>query len=163
MAAHRLLALGETLDAVVASPLLRARQTAEVITSRLGLASAAVEQAWAEASFGDWEGLTVEQVQARFPGSWERLIGDPVGRTHGGESLNDVRLRVLRAWDGLWQPGRTTLVVTHLTPIRIIVAAVLGIPHESFPRVLAEPGSMTVVDRWRDGGAVLRAVGERPA
>jgi probable phosphoglycerate mutase len=161
-AGARLAALGTAVDDVLTSPMLRARQTAALVAAELGLTEPAPAPDWAEAHFGDWEGLTVADVVRRFPGAWETMIADPANMPPGGESLADVRSRVLQGWRSLVRPGRTSLVVTHLTPIRIVVAEALGTPHEAFPRVLVAPGSITVVDRWADGGVAVAAMGERP-
>jgi probable phosphoglycerate mutase len=158
----RLVLLAERIDEVVMSPLLRSRQTAGVIAERLGAVHSCVADQWSEAHFGQWEGLGVPEVVERYPGRWEEMIADPAVRPPGGDSLLDVRERVLSAWRSAVVPGRTTLVVTHLTPIRIVVAEALGTRHEAFPRVFAAPGSITVLDRWQDWGTAVIAVGERP-
>ncbi len=161
-AAHRLAALTGSIDQVVVSPLLRARQTAEIITGQLGIGSVDASLAWSEADFGQWEGLTVLDVVQRYPGAWEQMISDPDIGPPGGETLAEVRRRVSAAWRGLLVPSRTTLVVTHLTPIRIVIAEALNTPHEAFGRVLAGPGTITVVDRWSDDGTAVITLGERP-
>jgi len=161
-AARRLAQLEGRIDEALASPMLRAGQTARAILDHLDLPVAITSPNWSEADFGDWEGMTVAEVMARYPGAWETMIGDPELGPPRGESLADVRRRVLAAWREVVVPARTTLVVTHLTPIRIVVAEALGAPHEAFGRVIAAPGSITVVDRWADGGSVVVAVGERP-
>jgi probable phosphoglycerate mutase len=73
-----------------------------------------------------------------------------------------VRRRVLSSWDRSAESGKTTLVVTHLTPIRVVISHALSIPQSAFGRVVALPGSVTIVDRWPDGGTAVLAVGERP-
>lgn len=161
-AADRLAQSGISIDDFVASPLLRARQTAAVIADRLGIHPPGTAEQWAEAHFGAWEGRTVEQVLQQEPGAWETMVSDPRNAPPGGESLVDVRARVLQHWAELVLPGRTTVVVTHLTPIRVVVAEALATGHEAFARVLVLPGSITVVDRWADGGVALIALGERP-
>lgn len=160
-AADRLARSGAQIDELVVSPLLRARQTAQAIVDRFDL-PVTVQEGWSEAHFGAWEGLTVAEVSARHPGAWQTMIGDPGNAPPGGESLLDVRARVLSGWRAAGVSGRTTVVVTHLTPIRIVVAETLRTPHDAFPRVLASPGSITVIDRWADEGAAVIALGERP-
>lgn len=150
------------IDEVLVSPMLRAQQTAEAIVSRLQTAKATVAADWSEAHFGEWEGLGVAEIVQRFPGAWEAALDDPDLAPAGGESLTAVRQRVLAAWDRHVVPGRTTMVVTHLTPIRAVLAHALDIPQSSFARLVALPGSVTIVDRWSDGGASVLAVGERP-
>ena len=161
-AGRRLAEFDVTIDEVFASPLLRAQQTASIIAGGLGIRQVVTAGPWSEAHFGDWEGLSVAEVVDRFPGSWETMIADPANHPPGGESLTEVRTRVVAAWRSVARPGRTTLVVTHLTPIRIVVAEALATPHEAFPRVMAGPGSITVIDRWADGGVAVMTLGERP-
>ena len=150
------------IDEVLVSPLLRARQTAGAILGELGGGDMALADDWAEAHFGAWEGLSVPQVVEQFPGAWEAMLDDPDLAPPGGESLNQVRRRVLSSWDRSAESGKTTLVVTHLTPIRVVISHALSIPQSAFGRVVALPGSVTIVDRWPDGGAAVLAVGERP-
>ena len=49
-------------------------------------------------------------------------------RPGGGESVNDVLLRVRRAWTGIASSADTTLVVTHAGPIRCLLHVALGVP-----------------------------------
>lgn len=150
------------IDEVLTSPLVRARQTAAAMLEHLAAGELTLAEPWSEAHFGAWEGMSVPEVVERFPGAWEAMLRDPDLAPPGGESLAQVRHRVLAAWDQRAAPGRTTLVVTHLTPIRIVVARALSTPQEAFARVVALPGSVTIVDRWPDGGTALLALGERP-
>jgi probable phosphoglycerate mutase len=176
-AAERLAWLGP-FDVIIASPLLRTRQTAAIIAERLRHPQITTDHAWAEADFGKWEGLTVAEVVQRHPGAWERMIGDPSQAPPGGESLLGVRRRVLQRWEelaaadrpssratavaGPVAPSRTTLVVTHLTPIRLVIAEAFSMPHAAFGRIIAAPGSISIVDRWADGGVSVVTLGERP-
>lgn len=150
------------IDDILTSPLLRARQTAAVIAERLRVPEAVVDPAWVEAHFGEWEGRTAQEVEELAPGGLQRVWQDPAAAPPGGESRLQVQERVERRWAGLARPGRITLVVTHLTPIRAVVAMALRTASESFGAVIVEPGSISVVDRWRDGGAVVMVLGERP-
>ncbi len=161
-AARRLARLSGPIDEVLVSPLRRTRQTAAVIVAELGAAEPRVVEAWSEAHFGRWEGMSVPDVVEQYPGAWEAMMADAELAPPGGESLSAVRRRVVGAWDAVTAPGRTTLVITHLTPIRIVVAHALSTPQESFGRVVALPGSITLVERWADQGAAVLAVGERP-
>jgi broad specificity phosphatase PhoE len=150
------------IDEVLVSPMLRAQQTAGAILAELGGRGMVLADDWAEAHFGDWEGLAVPDIVERYPGAWESMLDDPDRAPPGGESLTQVRQRVLAAWDRQAAPGRTTLVVTHLTPIRVVLAHALSTPQSAFSRMVALPGSVTIVDRWADGGAAVLAMGERP-
>jgi broad specificity phosphatase PhoE len=148
-------------DHAVASPTQRAHETAEAILA--GRALAIVDDArWAEVDQGRWEGLTHDQVVDQFPGDAEARFDDPwLGRAPGGEALAEVAERVVAAWRSLPSAAREILVVTHATPIRIVLASIAGTP-------LAEPwrwdialGSVSVVEVEEDR-AHVRSVNEVP-
>ncbi|MGE5579298.1 MAG: histidine phosphatase family protein [Bacillota bacterium] len=80
--------------AVYTSPSTRAMQTSRIIADRLGL-RAVVVHGLAEASFGEWEGMTYEEIRLRDPVRLEAWFADPLGtRPPGGESLTDMWARV---------------------------------------------------------------------
>lgn len=57
-----------TVDAIVASDLQRARETAEIIAEELGVGPVSVEPAFRERHAGEWEGLTKAEIEERWPG-----------------------------------------------------------------------------------------------
>jgi broad specificity phosphatase PhoE len=118
----------EGLTAVYTSPLRRAAETADIVARRLGLEAAELE-ALREIDVGDWQGLTVDEVKARFP---ERLdvawrSGWPNGETH--DQLSARVLPALIRLDRTHAGGRV-LGVTHAGPIRVALAAASGLSHE---------------------------------
>ncbi|MBC7325685.1 MAG: histidine phosphatase family protein, partial [Moorella sp. (in: Bacteria)] len=64
------------LDSVYSSDLSRARETAAVIAAPHGL-TIKTEEAFREIDFGFWEGLTYQEITARYPHEWERWRQDP--------------------------------------------------------------------------------------
>ena len=126
-AAAELLAEGPAFDAIVTSPLARARETAELIAERLGI-SAVDEDPWLiERAFGDAEGLDVAEAHARWPEF----------RSPGMESDEEVALRGLRGLDGLAaaRPGGHVLAVSHGAFIRHLLAEISGVPRAAIPRI----------------------------
>jgi probable phosphoglycerate mutase len=150
------------VDDLRCSTLLRARQTAHEVGAALGLGPADLDDRWAEAHFGSWEGLSVAEVLARHPGAWEALLADEGLAPPAGEAYVAVQERVLAAWQQLAVPGRTSVVVTHLTPIRVVLAHALDLSRPAALRLAPGPGSLTVLERWQDGGTRVLTVGERP-
>ena len=108
--------LGEgAFDAVYASDLARARETAEILAAPCGLDVTQLE-ALREKNFGTWEGLTDTDVLDRFPDARPRAWGD-------AESTEDMSERVLAAVRSIADahPDRRVLVVTHGGPMRAVL------------------------------------------
>lgn len=101
-------------DAVVASPLSRARETGSIIADRLGLGAPALVPGLVERSYGAAEGLTFEEVEARFPGDAE---------VPNRESRTALLLRVEAALLDVAAAhiGESVAVATHGAVIRAIV------------------------------------------
>jgi broad specificity phosphatase PhoE len=87
----------ESVRAVAASDLSRARGTAEIVGESLGLEVAFVDAALRERAYGDWEGLTRSECEARFPEEWARHVADPRTPPPGGESTDALLARVVPA------------------------------------------------------------------
>lgn len=123
------LAAGVPIDVVVSSPLRRAAATAAIVTGELGL-TAVIDDDLRETDFGEWEGFTLAEIQQRWPtaaAAWRR---DPEQAPPGGESFAATAQRVNRACDRLLRDhgGQTVLVVSHITPIKILLCRALGVP-----------------------------------
>jgi broad specificity phosphatase PhoE len=146
------------VDAILTSPTLRARRTAEIVGGRAALA-ATVDERLRELDFGLAEGLTLSQLRAKHADATAAFESDPV--THhfpGGEHPAAAVQRLREATeDVLNRPWRRTLLVTHNTLIRLFICDVLGIPLSSYRRRLpiAEHCALTefVAD---DNGLALR-------
>ena len=138
--------LGERVDAVVASPVRRARESGEILAERLGR-ELEEEPGFAEMEFGAWDGLTFEEVAERHRDDLERWLGTTDQRPGGGESLEMVRERVLSALDGVLarHTGKTVVVASHVTPIKVVVAEAIQAPLTSQFRMELRPASVTVV------------------
>jgi probable phosphoglycerate mutase len=155
--------LAEEIDAVVSSPVRRTRETAEIIAERLGTA-VDLDHGLAEMEFGRWEGKTFAEVREEFPDDLEAWLGSLHHTPGGGESFSQVRDRVLASLDILLRtyPGKSVLVVSHVTPIKVLVARTLGAPLEAVFRMELAPASVTVLSFYEDGNASLRMFNARP-
>ncbi|MFD7390639.1 bifunctional RNase H/acid phosphatase [Streptomyces sp. NPDC059852] len=147
-----------TVQAVVASPLTRTRETAAIVAARLGL-EVTVEEGLRETDFGAWEGLTFGEVRERYPDDLTAWLADPRARpTGGGESFAATADRVAAARDKLIAAyaGRTVLLVTHVTPIKTLVRLALGAPPESLFRMELSAASLSAIAYYADGNASVR-------
>jgi alpha-ribazole phosphatase len=147
----------------ISSSTIRARLTAEMI---IGDREAPLieDPRWAETNHGRWEGLTYREVRTRFPEEAVARFGDMLhGRPSGGESLAEVTARVAQAWAALLQqnPGGRVLVVTHATPIQLILCTISGMAPTLHWRWRIDLGSVTAIDVY-GGGAIVRMVNEVP-
>jgi probable phosphoglycerate mutase len=159
----------DQIDALVASPVRRTHESAEILGEILGH-EVEFEEGIAEMEFGTWDGLTFADVQEQFPDELSDWLGNLEHAPGGGESFRTVADRVLAGRDRIVAAytGKTVLVVSHVTPIKTLVADALGAPLEALFRMELSPASVTVVSYFegRDpkGGqmANLRLYNARP-
>jgi probable phosphoglycerate mutase len=113
-------------DLVVSSDLCRAEQTANKIVALTGQ-QLVFDRRLRERHLGHWQGLTREEVQARYPEEFaDWLAGRDVTR-RGGESRQEVATRALKALDELPEVELTVLV-SHGATAMCLSAALLGLP-----------------------------------
>jgi ribonuclease H / adenosylcobalamin/alpha-ribazole phosphatase len=161
VAAASVLAAGEPLTAVVSSPLLRCRQTAQVVADRLGL-PVRVDQDWRECAFGAWDGLTAAEVARGWPAEYAAWSGSTAVPPPDGESLDAVDRRALRARDRVIadHPRGRVLVVTHVGPIKALVRAAIGAGPEVVWRLDLAPASISRTRWWTDAQSSLVSFNE---
>jgi probable phosphoglycerate mutase len=152
------------VDAVVTSPMLRTRQTAEVVAAKLGL-EPVVDKAWVECSFGDWDGHTFAEIQQKWPDALNAWMESTTVAPPGGESFDACARRARSARDGLLAryPGKTVVVVTHVTPIKLMVRGVLQAPMTSLFRMELRPATLTEIHWYADGLASLKSFNVEPS
>jgi broad specificity phosphatase PhoE len=98
------------VDVIVASPLIRALETARLISSQIGVGPVVVEADLAERDAGQWEGLTRGEIEEQWPGY---LATDR--RPPGYEAHEILATRARTALDRIHQEydGADVLVITH--------------------------------------------------
>jgi ribonuclease H / adenosylcobalamin/alpha-ribazole phosphatase len=138
--------IAEAVDVVVSSPVRRTRESAEIVAERLG--SPLVEEpGFAEMEFGSWDGLTFAEVQEQRPDEIEAWLGSLDVGPGGGESFREVEKRVLDALGRLLEShaGKTVVVVSHVTPIKTLVAHAVEAPLSALFRMELSTASVSVV------------------
>jgi ribonuclease H / adenosylcobalamin/alpha-ribazole phosphatase len=138
--------LGEAVEVVVSSPVRRCRESAEIVAERLGL-SLVEEPGFAEMEFGTWDGLTFEEVREQQPDQLERWLGNLDVAAGGGESFREVEKRVLAGLGRVLEQyaGKTLIVVSHVTPIKTLVAHAVEAPLTALFRMELSTASVSVV------------------
>lgn len=160
-AAARYLAGRGGIAAVITSPLQRSSETARFAADALGL-DFTIDDDLIETDFGAWEGLTFAEAAERDPdlhGDWLR---DTALQPPGGESFDDVSLRVQRARDRIIaaHPGSTVLVVSHVTPIKTLLQLALDAGSGVLHRLHLDLASLSVAEFYPDGGTSVRLVNQ---
>jgi probable phosphoglycerate mutase len=152
-----LAALGHEATTVIASPVRRTRESAEIIAERLDLPL--VEEAgFAEMEFGEWDGLTFGEVARQHEETFTAWLGNTAMPVPGGESFEQVRDRVLVGLERVLtaHAGRTVIVVSHVTPIKTLVGHALDAPLDAGFRMELSPASVSVLSFFTDPDGVWR-------
>jgi probable phosphoglycerate mutase len=153
---------GLKVAAVHTSPLSRCTATADAIAAALGDPPVTVDPDLVECDFGDWEGLTFGEVRRRWPEDLDRWLGSPGEAPPGGESFRAVGFRVRRAAARLRDgyPGQTVVVVSHVSPIKLLLRDALAAGDAFLHRLYLDPAGLSIVDSWPDGGVAVRTVND---
>jgi len=118
-----------TFDAVLCSPLIRARETAEAIAGHHSLIPQEVP-GLEEVNVGRWERLDWATIEREFPDDYRRFMDDPVQNGYlGGESYGMVQDRVVPAFQGIVErhAGQQIAVVAHTVVNRTLLGTFLGL------------------------------------
>jgi broad specificity phosphatase PhoE/ribonuclease HI len=144
--------LARAVDVVIASPVRRARESAEIVAERLGLA-VVEEPGFAEMEFGVWDGLTFAEVEKKWPEELSGWLGSVDVAPQGGESFREVQERVLAGLRRVLtsHAGKTVIVVSHVTPIKTLVSHAVDAPLPSVFRMELSTASVSVVSFFGDG------------
>jgi len=128
------------------SPLDRARVTAELI---MGPHASTIDDRLREFDYGDYEGLTTEQVRERAPG-WTVWDGCP-----GGETVDDVVARVDSFLADVRAAGAPVVVLfAHGHLLRILGARAIGQPGVFGKCLGLDTASVSEIDDLRDGPTI---------
>jgi len=148
-----------SIRAVYSSDLLRARQTADAVATRLGL-QVQVRPALREMHFGEWEGLSWNQIAKRYPklsAVWMERF--PRRSIPGAESLSQFEKRIAAGIREVVaaNQGQSAVIVTHAGVIRFTLGKVLGLPARNVFRLAQNSCALNVIEYPQDG-AVVRLV-----
>lgn len=152
---------GEPADAIVASDLNRAWQTAEILAVPHGLPVAA-DPRLREMHFGAWEGLTYAQVQETDGPALAAWQANPLTASPpSGEGLAEVVQR-LQAFLGdlAERPEATFLLVGHRGSMRVLLCLLLGVPVEWHWDFCLDVASLSELE-WQGGVASMVRLNEK--
>ena len=125
---------------IIASPAARAADTARILARPHGL-PVEIDHRLVELDYGAWEGLTIDEINHRFPGEFEQYDADPgTYQVGGGESGEEVAARLqpvideLIAWSDDGSEERICLLVGHSSTNRLLLAMLLDVRLNDYRR-----------------------------
>lgn len=153
---------GVPLDALYASPLERAQETAEPLAQRRGLAVRTTPEIQ-ELDFGEWSNHTLEELSHDPEGAPFNAFrsGNPAP---GGEWMADTQHRFVGFMEALRREhaGQHVALVSHADPIKAALVYYLGMPLDFFLRLEISPASVSIV-RIGEWGPKVICINDRSA
>ena len=143
------------IDAIYASPLERARETAAPIAKALKQ-RVKIDKGLLECDFGDWTGAELGKLMKKP--EWSTVQKAPsTFRFPNGESFTEMQTRMVTALDRIRaaHPGGTVVCVSHADPIKAAVAHAMGTHLDLFPRIVIGTCSVSAVAYSPHGPIVL--------
>jgi alpha-ribazole phosphatase/probable phosphoglycerate mutase len=151
----------EQIDRIFSSDLNRTIESAEIIGNKLGIINEPISE-FREIDLGVWEGLTLEEIEERFPEDLVKRSEDIKDfRIINGESFSDLNKRVIpKVMDIIKNnAGKRILVVAHGGVNRVIIADALGLSIDNIPRLEQNYACLNIIDYYKTG-PVVRLINE---
>ena len=162
---------GRKIDAVYASPLMRAHDTAKAIADRQGVCVKLLGE-MIEIDFGLWEGKTSRELSKEFPEfwvDWSWHLDEEKSAMMRAESAYSILARAKRAVSAVMEENAadaTVAIVSHTMPIKLLMADAVGIPLENMRQVKVDncgvceivlhKGEQSKLITWNERGFLMR-------
>jgi broad specificity phosphatase PhoE len=137
----------EPISAIYTTPIARAMESARILAGVHSLPFEVVADL-REIDFGDFEGLTYDEIAARSPDLYRQWMETPTEvRFPNGETFAEMRIRVLRAFDAIRREceGQTVAIVSHGGVNRILIAWALEMPEHCLFRLAQDYAAMNLL------------------
>jgi len=152
------------VDRIICSPLSRCAEPARAWAAARNIPYQ-LEPRLRELDYGAWEGLTAEQIRARWPGMLERWRHDPTGMCPpGGERPEALRARIVEWWQSVvarYDDARL-LVIAHSGSLRMLLSIVLQAPIAATRRLPMPYACWSRIGYQSGHGAWLEFFNRRP-
>ena len=141
------------INAIHASPLERAVETAEPLARALNL-DVQIHPGLMDTDVGEWQDVPLKKL--RRLALWKQVQQNPSSvRFPGGESFLELQVRLVNSIEKiLGESGKKDMlaVVFHADPIKLVLAHYLGLPMDNFQKLGVSPGSVSVLVTGKSGG-----------
>jgi probable phosphoglycerate mutase len=150
------------IDAAYASDLVRAYETGEIIAREHGL-KVVPDSNLREIYAGEWEEKLFTDLDVLFPEDYRAWVGDMANcRCTGGESIRELDVRIRTECEAIArrEEGKTVLIATHATPIRVMQLAWQGMSIEDIAEITWVMNASISVADFEDGKWTPVVIGE---
>lgn len=131
---------------IIASPLLRAKQTAQEVAD-LKKINVVNSMEVIETNHGEWEGVNKKIIEKKWPDIYKTWMETPAdAKFPKGETFLETQERIIKWWESVTKNEEDTLVITHDNIIRILVANVLGLPLNNIWKFELNPAAVTIIE-----------------
>jgi broad specificity phosphatase PhoE len=140
------------IGAIYTSPLKRSTDTA-LPTARFFNLEIVRVPGFIDISYGDWEGLTFNEVQQRYRDQYTKWEKRPdLVRFPKGETLDEVRERSFCAMRAIVRenPGKSILIIPHRVINKVLLCAVLGLSNSHFWEIRQDTACVNLIEHCRD-------------
>ena len=156
-AAEKLIEINVETETIYTSDLLRAKETADIISKINNNVSVKEDKLFREMDLGLWDGELIEEIKEKFPEAYEKRGADILNyRIPGGENFFDLKTRVTKEFWRLFTgefadscsrgKSKDFVLVAHLGVISSLVSEITLDDESAFGRGSYPTGSVTVID-----------------
>ncbi len=131
-------------DHVISSPRKHSQRLASQLSDNVH-----ENHCWAEIDHGKWEGLTYQEVRQYFPNTVDERFANPrKSKSHGGQNLDELKQQIDESWREILSQNQyqNIAIITHATPIQMILCAITGLAIENYWQFRIDCGSITSLD-----------------
>ena len=149
---------GFRIDVILSSDIKRCVTTASIISGHTET-KPTTDKRLREIDLGEFQGLTWDDINKRWPDAMKKRMADPEGfRPPGGESIKDAAIRLQMLLDELtgFPLGSNILAISHSAAIKLIIALTIGIPFRNIFCIEQDTAAISVLDYFNDGTYVLK-------
>ncbi|KKQ92366.1 MAG: Phosphoglycerate mutase [Candidatus Woesebacteria bacterium GW2011_GWA2_40_7] len=137
---------GVEIRKILASPLLRTKQTAQEVADLKNIEVIDTLDV-IETNHSEWEGVNKKIIEEKWPDVYKTWMETPAdAKFPKGETFLETQERIINWWEGMTKNEENTLVVTHDNIIRILVAHALGLLLNNIWKFELNPAAVTVIE-----------------
>ena len=152
--------LSYPMDVLYTSTLSRCIESASLIAGSRDM-PVYRQSALGEICFGEWEGLSFDEIGKEYPRLFAQWLKNPVDYTPpSGEPLLDAQERIMETFNGIVEKekGRTITIVSHAGVLKIVLSTLLSLDLRYMSRLAQDYGCVDIIDMYEDNYFVVKLI-----